>query len=245
MARSSTTYPRKWKSRETTVIRVPERVADDLLRIARRLDESRCYGFREDGNTLVLEVVPVKRVCYTANKPINVASVPQRSPFRYPGGKTWLVVLPKNSAEAPWRIEQQRLLKDSSLRDNSTPIPPYCRRRLDEPTPAGGHRIPPRGKSRSPRTTGRQTQALYRHSASPACSQSQARRPTASWPNHHAGHSRHFAPLVPCPRRQKVDLCQVQSCRSTSRGCGAGKTRGQTAPRKSNFGGANASWEPW
>ena len=24
-------------------------------------------------------------------KPINVASVPQRSPFRYPGGKTWLV----------------------------------------------------------------------------------------------------------------------------------------------------------
>lgn len=25
------------------------------------------------------------------NRPINVASVPQRSPFRYPGGKTWLV----------------------------------------------------------------------------------------------------------------------------------------------------------
>ena len=24
-------------------------------------------------------------------KPINVASVPQRSPFRYPGGKTWLI----------------------------------------------------------------------------------------------------------------------------------------------------------
>ena len=24
-------------------------------------------------------------------KPINVASVPQRSPFRYPGGKTWFV----------------------------------------------------------------------------------------------------------------------------------------------------------
>src|SRR6266446_9065771 len=91
MARSSTTYPRKWKSRETTVIRVPERIVEDLLRIARRLDESRSYGFREDGNTLVLEVVPVKRVSYTANKPINVASVPQRSPFRYPGGKTWLV----------------------------------------------------------------------------------------------------------------------------------------------------------
>lgn len=24
-------------------------------------------------------------------KVVNVASVPQRSPFRYPGGKTWLV----------------------------------------------------------------------------------------------------------------------------------------------------------
>src|SRR5260370_14157567 len=91
MARSSTTYPRKWKSGETTVIRVPDRVADDLLRIARRLDESRSYALREDGNTLVLEVVPVKRVSYNATKPINVASVPQRSPFRYPGGKTWLV----------------------------------------------------------------------------------------------------------------------------------------------------------
>src|SRR5882724_8838820 len=26
-----------------------------------------------------------------SNSPINVASVPQRSPFRYPGGKTWLI----------------------------------------------------------------------------------------------------------------------------------------------------------
>jgi len=62
-------------------------------------------------------------------------------------------VLPKNPDEAPWRIEQQRLLKDSSLRDNSTPIPAGCRRRLDEPTPAGGYRIPAGTKSRSPRTT--------------------------------------------------------------------------------------------
>lgn len=28
---------------------------------------------------------------HTSNRVINVASVPQRSPFRYPGGKTWLV----------------------------------------------------------------------------------------------------------------------------------------------------------
>jgi DNA adenine methylase len=91
MARSSTTFPRKWISRETTVIRVPERMADDLVRIARRLDESKSYALREDANTLVLEVLPTRRVSYTLNKPINVSSVPQRSPFRYPGGKTWLV----------------------------------------------------------------------------------------------------------------------------------------------------------
>jgi DNA adenine methylase len=66
-------------------------VADDLLRIARRLDESNSYALREDTNTLVLEVVPTKRVSYTSNNPVNVSSVPQRSPFRYPGGKTWLV----------------------------------------------------------------------------------------------------------------------------------------------------------
>ena len=35
MARSSTTFPRKWNSGETTVIRVPERMADDLVKIAR------------------------------------------------------------------------------------------------------------------------------------------------------------------------------------------------------------------
>lgn len=91
MARSSTTFPRKWNSGDTTVIRVPERVAADLLRIARRLDESRSYVLREDSSSFVLEMAPVKRVSYTSNKPINVASVPQRSPFRYPGGKTWLV----------------------------------------------------------------------------------------------------------------------------------------------------------
>jgi DNA adenine methylase len=91
MARSSTTYPRKWNSRETTVIRVPERVADDLLKIARRLDESRSYTLRDETGGLVLELVPTKRVSYRSNKPINVSSVPQRSPFRYPGGKTWLV----------------------------------------------------------------------------------------------------------------------------------------------------------
>ena len=73
------------------MIRVPERMADQLLDIARRLDASPKYCLREDGNTFVLELVPARRVRYTAEKPVNVASVPQRSPFRYPGGKTWLV----------------------------------------------------------------------------------------------------------------------------------------------------------
>jgi DNA adenine methylase len=91
VARSSTTYPRKWNSGETTVIRVPERVAEDLLHIARRLDESHSYALREESDALVLEVIPAKNVSYKTAKPVNVASVPQRSPFRYPGGKTWLV----------------------------------------------------------------------------------------------------------------------------------------------------------
>jgi DNA adenine methylase len=91
MARSSTTYPRKWKSEKTTVIRVPERMAEDLLQIARRMDDSKGYSMREETGSLVLELVPARQVSYKSSKPINVASVPQRSPFRYPGGKTWLV----------------------------------------------------------------------------------------------------------------------------------------------------------
>jgi DNA adenine methylase len=66
-------------------------MAEDLLRVARRLDESNSYALREEVNALVLEIVPARRVSYKTDRPINVASVPQRSPFRYPGGKTWLV----------------------------------------------------------------------------------------------------------------------------------------------------------
>jgi DNA adenine methylase len=32
----------------------------------------------------------------TVNRVVNVASVPQRSPFRYPGGKTWLIPVVRN-----------------------------------------------------------------------------------------------------------------------------------------------------
>jgi DNA adenine methylase len=91
MARSCTTYPRKWNSGKTTVIRVPEEIADDLLKIARRLDAARGFRVREERDALVLELRQARSVRYTADKPVNVSSVPQRSPFRYPGGKTWLV----------------------------------------------------------------------------------------------------------------------------------------------------------
>jgi DNA adenine methylase len=91
MARSSTTYPRKWSTGKTTVIRVPKGMASDLLKIARRLDEARGFRVREEPGALVLDLTHAKRVRYTVEKPVNVSSVPQRSPFRYPGGKTWLV----------------------------------------------------------------------------------------------------------------------------------------------------------
>lgn len=91
MARSSTTFPKKWNLGKTTVIRVPEQLAEDLIRIARTIDLPGGYRIREEGSSLILEPLPHRKVSYCAQKPINVASVPQRSPFRYPGGKTWFV----------------------------------------------------------------------------------------------------------------------------------------------------------
>lgn len=86
MARSSTSYRSKWKSGFTTVIRVPTRLADDVLRYARRLDEEHAPESLEEPE---LRYRTAENVSPT--EPVNVASVPQRSPFRYPGGKTWLV----------------------------------------------------------------------------------------------------------------------------------------------------------
>lgn len=91
MARSSTTYTKKWRAGKTRVIRVPEKYADDLMLLARRMDESSSYRIQEEGDHLILETLPVRKVTYSAKNPVNVASVPQRSPFRYPGGKTWLI----------------------------------------------------------------------------------------------------------------------------------------------------------
>lgn len=89
MARSATTFAPKWQTGKTCVIRVPERIADEVLAIAWALDAKRGM-LRESEGGYALEPGTLTNVLDTA-KPVNVASVPQRSPFRYPGGKTWLV----------------------------------------------------------------------------------------------------------------------------------------------------------
>jgi len=68
------------------VIRIPEKLAPEVLRYAHELD-SKCKPKEiHDGPTAYRTAEDVEM-----HKPVNVASVPQRSPFRYPGGKTWLV----------------------------------------------------------------------------------------------------------------------------------------------------------
>jgi len=86
MARSSTSFRPKWKLGNTTVIRVPHALAPAVLQYAHDLDEK--------SDPLELKESPVAyRTAedVEVNRPVNVASVPKRSPFRYPGGKTWLV----------------------------------------------------------------------------------------------------------------------------------------------------------
>jgi len=68
------------------VIRVPERLAPAVLRYAHELDE------KESDSQLHEPGAPYRTAeDVEMTQPVNVASVPQRSPFRYPGGKTWLV----------------------------------------------------------------------------------------------------------------------------------------------------------
>lgn len=90
MGISSTSYQRKWRSGKTTVIRVPQKMEERLLEIARRWDDAGALSLREEDGVWLIEV-PRKSVKYDPKKQVNVASVPHRSPFRYPGGKTWLV----------------------------------------------------------------------------------------------------------------------------------------------------------
>ena len=91
MANSSTSYRKKWQAGDTTVIRVPREFAPRLLELARRWDSGDRSVVQELEGTLELEALPRKSVKYSVDRPVNVSSIPQRSPFRYPGGKTWLV----------------------------------------------------------------------------------------------------------------------------------------------------------
>lgn len=86
MARSSTSFLQKWKSK-TSVIRVPEN-------LARLVSDLALAAEGDSAIRLELEaLVPqrIKKVQYSVERQVNVSSVPQRSPFRYPGGKTWLI----------------------------------------------------------------------------------------------------------------------------------------------------------
>jgi DNA adenine methylase len=86
MARSATTYGPKWKSGATTVIRVPEKLASEILQYARKIDKMSQGGEVDEPTERYWTAADVEMT-----EPVNVASVPQRSPFRYPGGKTWLI----------------------------------------------------------------------------------------------------------------------------------------------------------
>ncbi len=63
---------------------MPEALAHQVLEFARELDSPQ---------SSVREPEAAYRTAADVNleEPVNVAAVPQRSPFRYPGGKTWLV----------------------------------------------------------------------------------------------------------------------------------------------------------
>lgn len=85
MARSSTTFSNKWKNGRTTVIRIPKVLSKKVISYAISLD-------RLEDNSQKETQAPYRTAENTSlDTPINVASIPQRSPFRYPGGKTWLV----------------------------------------------------------------------------------------------------------------------------------------------------------
>jgi DNA adenine methylase len=86
MARSSTTFRPKWRLKQTTVIRVPEKIVPEVLRYAHELDDNSSALILHDSGPRYTTAEDVE-----IGKPVNVSSVPQRSPFRYPGGKTWLV----------------------------------------------------------------------------------------------------------------------------------------------------------
>lgn len=88
MARSSTSFGNKWKAGNTMVTRIPEVYAPHLIKVARFIDEHGTEAL-QDLDALIARWERLRPIVRT--EPVNVSSVPQRSPFRYPGGKTWFV----------------------------------------------------------------------------------------------------------------------------------------------------------
>ena len=94
MGASATSFARKWQSGSTQVIRVPESMAERLMAIARQWDTTgvepiAAYSVAESSPVYQLGLPNIPRL--EPGRPVNVSSVPQLSPFRYPGGKTWLI----------------------------------------------------------------------------------------------------------------------------------------------------------
>lgn len=70
-------------------------LANKLLQIARTLDES-VWKVSEDPSPYYAGPLVSVPTTLEPTRPINVASVAKLSPFRYPGGKTWLVPYVRN-----------------------------------------------------------------------------------------------------------------------------------------------------
>lgn len=69
-------------------------MADRLMAIARQWDATgiepvAAYAVAESSPVYQLSLPSIPRL--EPGRPVNVSSVPQLSPFRYPGGKTWLI----------------------------------------------------------------------------------------------------------------------------------------------------------
>jgi DNA adenine methylase len=86
MGTSPTTYRGKWKSGPTTVVRVPKKLVSRLMNYAQELDSTLEQGSLSEPRGEYFTASDISQA-----RPVNVSSIPQRSPFRYPGGKTWFV----------------------------------------------------------------------------------------------------------------------------------------------------------
>lgn len=69
------------------VVRIPSALRGEIIQYARALDEKHAQKLAAKEPPIAYRTAEDIHI----DAPVNVASVPQRSPFRYPGGKTWLI----------------------------------------------------------------------------------------------------------------------------------------------------------